>query len=141
VRTLAYTHRSGKLAFDEKAGIDIRDMLDDFEDCLEESLNENEVASDVDSPNEYSQPSYGKEYTSAGAGTLFAAAGLKSFSGMLENVWGDDNAVDADDVKASMHLGSDVHNASTPVQSTSSGFGTAGTPVTPPLPPGVETAA
>jgi hypothetical protein len=125
-------------------------MLDDFKDCLEESLNEHEVASDVDSPNEYSQPSYGKGSMSTGAGILFAVAGLQAFSGMMENAWGDDDddlvavlpdAVDADDVKTSMHLGNDVYNASTPVQSTSNGLGTAGTPVTPPLPPGVETTA
>jgi hypothetical protein len=135
VRTLAYTHRSGKLAFDEKADIDIRDMLDDSKDSLEESPNENEVASDVDSPIDYSQPSYGKGSTSAGAGILFAVAGLQAFLGMSE-------PVDADDVKTSMHLGSDAYNASTPVQSTSNGIGTVGsTPVTPPLPPGVETAA
>jgi hypothetical protein len=56
----SWIHRPGKLAFDEKADIDIRGMLDDFKDCLEESLTEDEMAYNADSPNEDSQPSYGK---------------------------------------------------------------------------------
>jgi hypothetical protein len=56
VGTLAVTHRSSKLAFDEKADSDIRGMLDDFHVCLEElSLDTYEIAFDVGSSNEDSQ--------------------------------------------------------------------------------------
>jgi hypothetical protein len=144
-----FTHRSGKLAFDEKAEIDIRGMLDDFKDCWEEkSLDLDDIAPDVGSSDEDSQSSDEKGYMGYGTGLVSAAAGLKSFSGMLEKAWGDDDddlgavileAVDTDDVNTSVSPGSDVYNAS--IQSTSNGFGTVGTPATPPLPPGVETAA
>jgi hypothetical protein len=152
--SFTYVHRrSGKLAFDENADIDIRGMmLGDFKDCLEEkSLDEDALFSDIGTSDEDSQSSDGKGYMGAGAGLHFDAAGLKSFSGMLGKTWGDDDddldaviseAGDADDAKTSMRLESDAYNAS--IKSICNGFGKAGAPVTsppPPPPPGVATAA
>jgi hypothetical protein len=139
-----YTHRSGKLAFNEKADIDIRGMLDDFHCWEERSLDLDDLAPDADSTEEDSESTYGKGY--------MGAARLRSFSekawdeSFSEKAWDDDDddlgAVvsedgDADDVKTGNH----VYHSSIPVQSTSSGFATAGTPVTPPYPSGVATAA
>jgi hypothetical protein len=131
------------------ADIDIRGMLiDDYKDCLEEkSLDEDAIFSDGDYSDEDSQSSYRGGYM-GGAGLIFATAGFKSCAGMLGEAWGDSDddldamisgAVDADDVKTSMRLGSDAYNTS--IKSSSNGFGTAGTPVTPSPPSGVKTQA
>jgi hypothetical protein len=116
-------------------------MDDDFQDCFEEvPSGEDEFAS--------SGGSKGCRYMGAGAGILFAAAGFNTFAGMIGIAWGDGDddmgagltkAVDADDARTYMNLGSDAYNA--PMNPISNGFGTAGTPVTPPLTLAVETAA
>jgi hypothetical protein len=71
---LAYTHRSGRLTFDEKADIDI------------------DIPSGEDEKKGY-------RYMGAGTGLHFAATGLKSFSGMMGNAWRNN---DDDDDDASM---------------------------------------
>jgi hypothetical protein len=135
-----FLHSSGKLAFNEKADIDIRGMLDDYKDSWDDkSLDLDDIAPDIDSTEEDSESSYGKGYMGA-TGLLFATAGLQSVSGMLDKAWDDNDyddlgavileAVDADDVKPYMGPGSHAYNTS--IQSTSNGSGTAGTPVTQP---------
>jgi hypothetical protein len=153
------THRSGKLAFDEKADIDIRGMLDviDVNDRWEEkSLDLDDIIGpDGDFTEEDSESSYGKSFNmDAGAG-LFSTAGLQSFSEMLEKSWDEDDydsdsdsdddlseviseTGDADNVKTSTGSGSLVYK---PVKSTSNGFVTAGSPVTAPYSSGAATAA
>jgi hypothetical protein len=104
----ALTHRSGKLAFDEKADIDIRDLLDDdfrdcleafdekadidirdllyddFRDCLEEMslrVDEDSFAPELGTTDEDSESSDGRGCL--GAGLLFGATAA-GVTGMLE---------------------------------------------------------
>jgi hypothetical protein len=127
----------GRLTFDEKADIkiDIKDRDDDFHDCLEE------VPSGEDAKKGY-------RYVKAGTSLRSAAAGFKTLSGMMGDAWRNDDddlgavptkAVDADDMRTYMSLGSDAYNAS--MKPISNGFGTAGTPVVRPLTPAVENKA
>jgi hypothetical protein len=122
--------------------IDIRDMDDTFQYCLEEfRTSEDRIVSDFG----LSTAKKGYRYMGAGTGLHFAATGFKTFSVLMGNAWrnNDDDlgavptkAVDADDMRTYMSLGRDPYNAS--VKSTSNSFGTAGTPA---LSPAVETIA
>jgi hypothetical protein len=108
----APTHRSGKLAFDEKPDIDIRDLLDDeFRDCLEEvPLNEDDFAPELGATDEDSESSERRGYL--GAGLIFGATAV-GVAGILGRAWEDDDddlgvvvseVVDVDDINTSLDL-------------------------------------
>jgi hypothetical protein len=137
-------YRSGKSAS--------RDRDEDFKDNVQEQ--EEPLLDSPETSTDDSESS--DERRNSGAGLLFgaAAAGIisyfQSFSNMFGRSAGNDSddlhavlseAVDVDDVKTSMTLGSDACKAS--MEPTGNGFGasnvSSSTPVTPP--PGVESAA
>jgi hypothetical protein len=80
--------RSGKLTLDEKADIDIRYIIDDFSDCLEEDpLDDDALSPELVFTDEEPKSSYGG--ASMGDGLLFGAASpdLQALPNRMGRAW------------------------------------------------------